>query len=322
MDEFKNNFYGLIGQTPIMQNLFASITTAAKTNYTVLIQGESGSGKELVARATHQLSSRKNGSYIILNCAAISPHLMESELFGHEKGAFTGAYTSHKGAFEQAHNGTLFLDEIGDLPIDLQPKLLRVLENKLVRKVGGKTDIPVNVRIVAATHHHLPEKVRKKEFRLDLFYRLHVVLINVPPLRERKEDIPLLTDYFLKKEPGGANKKISEKAMMKLLHHSWPGNIRELRHVLLNSLLACKGHLIEATHIPFINEDMGLKNFLTKPDEINLSLQSREYDTIREALIAANGNKQKAALLLGIAKSTLFKRISDALNQNRCLQEN
>ncbi len=301
-----DQFCGMVGKTPAMQELYAKIQKIAPTSYTVLVQGDSGSGKELIARAIHDLSPRAQKPYVILNCGAITPNLIESELFGHEKGAFTGAINRRAGAFEQAQGGTLFLDEIGELPLELQPKLLRVLENRSLRRVGGNEEITVDVRVIAATHRDLSAKVKEGSFRQDLFFRLCVLPLLVAPLSERKNDIPLLAEHVLKQAAQGQPKKLSPQAIEKLSRHDWPGNVRELKNTLLRSLIYCEGNVIDAKDIEIYRD--------TPPPSENsdsLNLAEVEKQKILEALKATDGQKNKAAELLGIAKSTLFKKLKD-----------
>ncbi|MBI2338921.1 MAG: sigma 54-interacting transcriptional regulator [Deltaproteobacteria bacterium] len=300
----QNHFCGLVGQTESMRLLFSRIARVAPTDQTVLVYGETGSGKELVARAIHELSPRRDKPYVILNCGAISVHLIESELFGHEKGAFTGAVARRAGAFEQANNGTLFLDEIGELPLELQPKLLRVLENRAIRRVGGDEEIPVDVRIVAATHKNLSEQVKKGTFREDLFFRLFVIPLSVPPLKDRKDDVPLLADYFLRQASPQSPLSLSPEVLSKLAAYSWPGNVRELKNVVLRSLVFCDGPVIRPEHIELIGGDPGR-------EAERMSLDRVEKYKILEALEKTGGNKAQTADLLGIAKSTLFKKLKD-----------
>ncbi len=298
-----DHFMGIVGKSEVMRRLFAKIQLVAPTDHAILIHGESGTGKELVAKALHELSPRKSGPYRVLNCGAISPNLIESELFGHEKGAFTGAQNKRVGAFEQADGGTLFLDEIGELPLELQPKLLRVLENRTIRRVGGDSDISINVRVVAATNRVLVDEVKKGKFREDLFYRLFVIPLFISPLRERKGDIPLLADFFAKNSGGAGGKKISKKACDALTNYPWPGNVRELKNVILRSLVFCPHETLEAEHLEFSAESRsGLSP---------VNLEEAEKEKISQALVQSGGNKSKAAELLGIAKSTLFKKLRE-----------
>jgi transcriptional regulator with GAF, ATPase, and Fis domain len=232
-----DRFGSMIGRSVKMRELFARLEKLAKTDTTVLVTGETGVGKELVAEALHDLSPRKDGPFVVLDCGSIPPNLIESELFGHERGAFTGATNAYPGAFERAHGGTVFLDEIGELPLALQPKLLRVLERKEIRRVGGATTAIVDVRIVAATNRDLGVEVNRGRFREDLYYRLAVARAHVPPLRERKDDLPLLVEHILAMTPGGEAAQIGQETIDLMMKHDWPGNVRELRNVLERAVL-------------------------------------------------------------------------------------
>jgi transcriptional regulator with GAF, ATPase, and Fis domain len=237
-----------------MRELFARLERIATTDATVLITGETGTGKELVAEAVHDSSPRASGPFIVLDCGAIPPNLVESELFGHERGAFTGATSTYIGAFERADKGTVFLDEIGELPLDLQPKLLRVLERKEIRRIGGTKTISVDIRVVAATNRDLGVEVNKGRFREDLYYRLAVARVHVPPLRERREDIPLLVDYFLQTLPGGDRTKLRPETLELMKKHEWPGNVRELRNVIERAVLLSEApgseHALRRSYMP------------------------------------------------------------------------
>ena len=234
-----DRFGSMIGRSVKMRELFARLEKLARTDTTVLVTGETGAGKELVAEALHDHSPRssKNGPFVVLDCGSIPPNLIESELFGHERGAFTGATNSYAGAFERAHGGTVFLDEIGELPLAMQPKLLRVLERKEVRRVGGSKTIEVDVRIVAATNRDLGVEVNRGRFREDLYYRLAVARVHVPPLRERKDDLPLLIEHILATTPGGETASIAQETIDLMMKHDWPGNVRELRNVIERAVL-------------------------------------------------------------------------------------
>jgi len=232
-----DKFGSMIGRSVKMRELFARLEKLARTDTTVLVTGETGAGKELVAEALHDHSARKDGPFVVLDCGSIPPNLIESELFGHERGAFTGATASYAGAFERAHGGTVFLDEIGELPLAMQPKLLRVLERKEVRRVGGAKTIEVDVRIVAATNRDLGVEVNRGRFREDLYYRLAVARIHVPPLRERKDDLPLLIEHILATTPGGEVASIAQETIDLMVKHDWPGNVRELRNVIERAVL-------------------------------------------------------------------------------------
>jgi len=232
-----DRFGSMIGRSVKMRELFARLEKLAKSDATVLVTGETGAGKELVAEALHDYSPRANGPFVVLDCGSIPPNLIESELFGHERGAFTGATSSYAGAFERAHQGTVFLDEIGELPLQMQPKLLRVLERKEVRRVGGTNTLEVDLRIIAATNRDLGVEVNRGRFREDLYYRLAVARVHVPPLRERKDDLPLLIEHILETTPGGDTASIAPETIDLMMKHDWPGNVRELRNVIERAVL-------------------------------------------------------------------------------------
>lgn len=329
----------IIGNSPAMREVYKTIGKVAGSDVTILIQGESGTGKELVARAIHYNSRRLGKPFIAINCAAIPKELLESELFGFEKGAFTGAVERKLGKFEQANQGTLFLDEIGDMPLDLQAKILRVLQEREVTRTGGNQSIPVDVRIVAATNQELMEKVRQKEFREDLFYRLNVVPVNLVPLRERQEDIPQLVSYFLSRtsiELDIPVKQVTDDAMTRLTSHSWPGNVRELentikRAVILSSdpLLTTRdfeglqqiepGGLSSKCHEASLEELVNMKlrssmNGIEKLEKDNIHaivLEQVERPLIRYILEKTRWNQVKAADILGINRNTLRKKIHE-----------
>jgi DNA-binding NtrC family response regulator len=295
---------GMMGGSASMLRVFEKVRKVAPTPATVLILGETGSGKELAARAVHELSTRSRRPFVPLNCGAISPQLIESELFGHEKGAFTGAMNRHHGAFEQAQGGTLFLDEIGELPLELQPKLLRVLEDRRYRRVGGTQEIEADVRVVAATHRSLETQVQQGRFREDLFFRLYSVPIALPPLRERREDVPLLAAHFLTAlQEGvgeGERKCLSPEADAALAAHPWKGNVRELKNVLMRSLLFAPGDTIGPEDLLFLNAEAEEKNDV---------LKGAEREALVKSLREHGWNKRRTADTLGIAKSTLFEKI-------------
>ena len=327
----------IIGEAPAMQEVFRAIGRLSRSNITVLINGESGTGKELVARALHRHSPRADQPFVALNMAAIPRDLLESELFGHERGAFTGAQTQRVGRFEQADGGTLFLDEIGDMPLELQAKLLRVLQEKEITRTGGNTTIQVNTRIVAATNQDLKEKVRNKKFREDLYYRLNVVPLELPPLRERQEDIPDLVDYFLAKaaeEYGTSANGLTKEAMDMLRSYDWPGNVRELENIIQRAALLSPDAMLNAADFPgLISGQGGSANNASLEGLINQKLQSslsqidlQEMDNLYEMVLhqmerplinivleKTRGNQVKAAEVLGINRNTLRKKIQ-ALN--------
>ena len=297
------SFSGIIGRSEPIQHVFSMIERAAPTEATILIVGETGTGKELVARAIHERSPRERKAFIALNCGAISPQLIESELFGHERGAFTGALSRHLGAFEQARGGTIFLDEVGELPLELQPKLLRVLEERRFRRVGGTEETVADVRIIAATHRNLEHLSREGKFREDLYFRLFSVPIQLPPLRERSEDIPLLIDYFMETLPSGEGRKsMSSEAVKRLIDYPWRGNVRELKNVMTRSLLFVQGDELGPKDILFLSENT---------PQARPSLESVEKEAILSALRENNWNKKGTSEALGIAKSTLFNKIKE-----------
>jgi DNA-binding NtrC family response regulator len=300
--------FGLaIGGSAPMRRVFALLGRLAPTELTITLIGETGTGKDVLAHAVHDASPRATRPFVIFDCGAVAPSLIESELFGHEKGSFTGATAERQGAFERAHGGTLFLDEIGELNLDLQPKLLRALERRRVRRVGGGTDLPVDVRIVAATNRDLEERVRDGNFRQDLFFRLSVAVLLVPPLRDRRQDIPSLAEHLLAE--GGKSLRISPDTMDVLMAHEWPGNVRELRNVLSAAAAMADGPLLEPRHLLFFR---GQRRRPATTDSLPLagqSLEAVEKAAIEQTLRHCDGNKAKAARALGIAASTLYEKI-------------
>ena len=301
--------YGeIVGTSDVMKTVFENISVVAETDATVLLLGETGTGKELIARAIHKTGKRCNSSLIKVNCAALSPHLVESELFGHEKGAFTGAGDQKKGRFELAHNGTIFLDEVGELPPEIQIKLLRVLQEQEFERVGGTQTIKVNVRVIAATNRDLVRLTKEGRFRSDLYYRLNIFPIKVPPLRDRKEDIPLLAKHFVAtftQRFGRRINKIDSQVMQKLMHFSWPGNVRELANVIERAVILCQGADLEKKHISDLSEEpVHVDRFLT--------LEEMERQHIQAALEKTGGmlaGPKGAATLLNINRTTLWSRM-------------
>jgi DNA-binding NtrC family response regulator len=295
----------------------SQLESVATSETRVCIRGETGTGKELIARTLHDKSSRRNGPFISLNCAAIPTELMESELYGHEKGSFTGAAARHTGKFEQAHRGTLFLDEIGDMPLAMQAKLLRALEEGEIERVGGERPLPVDVRVVVATHRNLEEQVRQGTFREDLYHRVFVFPIVIPPLRERLQDIPVLTEYFarqLAEQNNWKPKSFSEAAIARLSRYSWPGNVREMRNVIERTLLLARGECIEAEDV-----DRALPQLLAKavppeghPSQGNGPLASRVESFERETLLSElkrhHHHMTNTAKALGLERSHLYKK--------------
>jgi PAS domain S-box-containing protein len=306
-------FADIVGVSPRMQEIIHSLPVIAASESNVLIQGESGTGKELVARALHLYSPRSKGPFVALNCSAIPDTLLESELFGYERGAFTGAVTSKPGRFELAKGGTLFLDEIGDLKPELQVKLLRVLEEKTIMRVGGTRKIALEARVVAATNVDLKEAMQQGRFRDDLYYRLFTVPIDLPPLREKREDIPILVKYFLEQLNRKFNKKIrgvDPKVMKVLCRHAWPGNVRELQHVLEYCFVFAKGPLITERHLPRLESAwVGRELELPITEGSVTPLQSLEKKTILMALEITQGSKQEAARMLKISRSKLWRKM-------------
>ena len=303
--------YGaLIGKSAPMRKLYQQIGQIAATSAAVLISGESGTGKELVAQTLHDLSPRREGYFLALNCAAISPTLMESELFGHEKGAFTSAVERHLGCFEQADGGTLFLDEITEMALEVQPKFLRVLEEGQVRRIGGNKNIPVSVRVVAATNRQPSAAVKEGKLRQDLFYRLNVFHLELPPLRERSEDIPLLAGYFLESFAAKYEKTQLEWAAdfaPALQGHQWPGNVRELRNAMERLTVLTEGPTLRAADF----KQYCLSALIEEASELApMSLAEAERRAIERALGATGGNKSQAAQLLGITPKTLNAKLA------------
>jgi DNA-binding NtrC family response regulator len=295
-----------------MKEIFDVVKQVAPTKASVLITGQSGVGKELIADAIHYNSPRRDKPHIKVHCAALTETLLESELFGHERGAFTGATNRRRGRFELAHMGTLFLDEIGDINQNIQIKILRVLQEKKFERVGGEETLEVDVRILAATNKDLKTEIDAGNFREDLYYRLNVVNIDIPPLSERKEDIPLLVAAFVK-EIAEENDKLVEgvdsKAMMALYNHSWPGNVRELRNCIESAIVMCKTNIIGVDDLPPFIRDNSDENFIKLP--ANTSLSEAEKEIIAFALNQNKGNKSKTAERLGIGRKTLHRKIQE-----------
>ena len=316
----------IVGESQGMQEVYKAIGRVADSDATVLIRGESGTGKELVARAIYLHSERRNKPFIVVNCAAIPENLLESELFGHEKGAFTDAVARHTGKFEQAKDGTIFLDEIGDMSLPLQAKLLRILQEKTFERVGGHETLVSNARVLAATNRNLEELVASGKFREDLYYRLNVVTITIPPLRERKEDIPLLVSYFISKyskKYGKAVQGVSEEVMKIFMSYNWPGNVRELENTIARGIIITSAPLIMEEHLPpglakyLSHEKINNKSITNAGNNSNKivplpdAIAQLEKEMIIKALKKSNGNKTKAAKMLGISRKSLFNKIRD-----------
>ncbi len=309
----ENGFCGIVGTSPLMQRLFHLIENAAKSDAPVIIYGESGTGKELVAHAIHKLGTRSKGPFVRVNCAALSESLFESELFGHVKGAFTGAHQNRKGRFEMAHGGDIFLDEIGDLPELMQVKLLRVLEEKEIERVGDSHPIKVDVRIISATNRDLQKMVEEGRVRRDFFYRINVIPIFVPPLRERKEDLPLLVEHFINRNRLKTSREIkgvSREVMELFYDYPWPGNVRELRSIIEYAFVVCDGPVIQREHlIPSMDfYPLPMKSIVSSKNFFETKEREEKEKLIR-ALTRVGGNRTQAAKLLGISRVTLWKKM-------------
>ncbi|MEE9583886.1 MAG: sigma-54 dependent transcriptional regulator, partial [Candidatus Brocadiales bacterium] len=307
-----NNPPGIIGNCASIKHVLGIVRQIAPTNATALIVGESGTGKELIARAIHNNSPRRNSPFVALNSAAIPEGLLESELFGHERGAFTGAVSKRQGKFEHAHGGTLFLDEIGDMPLSAQAKLLRVVDDGKVIRVGSNKPIPVDVRIIAATNQSLTQLIKEKIFREDLYFRLNVVSLELPSLREREEDIPHLVEAFVKEYSQMYGKRIhslTTEAKKRLLEYSWPGNVRELKNCIESMIVLARGDVLGVEDIPgHILLDDVEKAHEWKP-LVGMSLEDMERNLIKNTLASVKGNRGASAKLLGIGERTLYRKL-------------
>jgi len=300
-----------IGKSPSVERLVKMIEQIAPADCNVLIQGETGTGKEVVARMIHQLSPRRDRRFVAINCGAFTEELLSSELFGHEKGAFTGAHTTKKGLMEIASGGTLFLDEVAEMPPSMQVRLLRVIQEKVIIRVGGVEEIPIDVRIIAATNKNLKKEVELGHFRQDLYYRLNVITLQVPPLRERRDDIPLLCHYFIDRFSKAQRKnitEISEDVMNILMEYEFPGNVRELENMMERAVTLATGNRIEVEHLPI---DLQQRLFhITRPQKNELlTLEEHEREYIRWVLMKTRGNKSKAAEILGIDRVSLWRKM-------------
>src|ERR1700730_401307 len=322
LDQKDKVFEGIVGKTSRMQNIFDSIGLVAPFDTSVLILGESGTGKEGIANAIHNLSQRRDKEFVKVNCSSLPHNLIESELFGHEKGAFTGAIEKRIGKFEKATGGTIFLDEIGDMPADMQVKLLRVLQEKEFERIGSNTTLKIDVRILAATNRDLEMEIEEGRFRLDLFYRLHVLPINLPPLRERKEDIPLLAAHFIKIFSEKARKSISgisDPQMKKLMEYSWPGNIRELQNLLERTILLAKHNFIDEIWLPEVKHKNNLQEFFSKIKTIDEMQRDHILSVLKHCNERISG-PGGAAELLNLPPSTLTARIKKlAIQRKHCI---
>ena len=325
--EQRTGFRTLLGRSPAIQEALDTIAQVAPSRATVLIEGESGTGKELAAQAIHRLSGRPADKLVVVHCAALSPQILESELFGHEKGAFTGAADRRIGRFEQAHGGTLFLDEIGEIDAATQVKLLRALGERVIQRVGGNASIPVDVRLVAATNRDLARMVSEGTFREDLYYRLKVVSLRMPPLRDRPQDVMILADAFLAefaKENGKPPRPLSDAARDLMLHYPWPGNVRELRTAMEHGVVLARGTEILPSDLPTELRRNQLPTLPTQPkshpanselaQSPEFNLHNTEDRLIRAALARTNQNRTEAAKLLGISRRTLQRKLKDPID--------
>jgi two-component system, NtrC family, response regulator HydG len=307
----RDGFHGILGDSGPMNKVFDLITNAARSDAPVIIFGESGTGKELVAAAIHNTGARKRKPYLKVNCAALNESLLESELFGHVKGAFTGAFQNRKGRFEAANGGDIFLDEIGDLPLSTQVKLLRVLEEKVIERVGDNRPVPIDVRIISGTNRNLKKLVGSGLFREDLFYRINVIPIVIPPLRERRSDIPLLAESFFRRIRLKNDKNIdviSNSALDSLMNYSWPGNVRELKSALEYGFVTCDGSVIEPLHLP---PDVFQNSIQISPKKkISLNRNEIQKSQLIDALEQTGGNQTKAAHILGVSRITVWNRMN------------
>jgi DNA-binding NtrC family response regulator len=318
--QYKGVLVDLVGASPSMQQVFSLVRQVAPSKAAVLIYGESGTGKELVARAIHHLSPRRSGPFVAVNCAAMPESLMESELFGHEKGAFTGAIERRAGCFELAQHGTLLLDELAEMPVGTQAKLLRVLEDSRVRRLGGKNEIVVDVRIIAATNKVLDEALRKGELREDLYYRLNVFQVALPPLRQREGDIPVLVEALIRdlnRKHGCKITEASKELLDQLARHNWPGNVRELRNVIERALIIAGEGALTPAHLPHLHATAGPRpaTDIKEPDAVRLpvgtTVSEAEKALIQITLQHTKNNKTRAAEILGISLKTLFNKLKE-----------
>jgi len=322
----KDGFHGIIGISSPMRQVFDLIENAAQSDAPVIIYGESGTGKELVSGALHDIGERKKAPFVKVNCAALNESLLESELFGHVKGAFTGAYKNREGRFENAHGGDIFLDEIGDLPVSTQVKLLRVLEDKIIEKVGDNRSIPVNVRIISATNRNLPRLVDQGAIRKDFYFRINVIPITIPPLRERIEDIPLLAEFFFRKNRLKSGKNIqciSNDSMIVLMNYRWPGNVRELKSAFEYAFVTCQETMISTHHLPpnIINS----KGSIEKVKSTSFGREEIKRRELIETLEKTAGNQSEAARILGVTRVTIWnrmKRFGIYANRKKALKNN
>ena len=307
-------FEGIVGKSAAMQQIIQTARQVAASDIPVLIMGESGTGKELIARAIHNNSRRRKERLVALNCAGLSETILEDELFGHVKGAFTGANTEREGRFEHADGGTLFMDEIGDMPQAMQAKLLRVLENGEVVRLGANDPMRVDVRLISATNRVLDEMVAEKKFREDLYFRIKGVTISIPPLRERREDIPLLIHYFMQHSAEKYGKEIdgiAPEAQQMLMSYAWPGNVRQLKNVIENMVVLAHGQTLTLDSLPRHPPQGGETAVGGLDNIVGISLEQLEKEAIRNTLKMTNGNREQAAKMLGIGERTLYRKIKE-----------
>jgi DNA-binding NtrC family response regulator len=312
--ESRYDFHQLVGKSPLMQKIYDLIEKISHSASTVLISGESGTGKELVAKAVHYHGLRKDGPFIAVNCAAIPETLLESELFGYRKGAFTDARSDKRGLLFEANEGTLFLDEITEMPPTLQAKLLRVIEERKVRPLGDTTSYPIDVRIISTTNRDIGKQIREGRFREDLYYRLKVIDIELPPLRDRKEDIPLIIQHFITKFNKNLKKNvsgISAEALRLLLNYAWPGNVRELENIIERAITLTQGEVISLEDLPTPMAHGEDKDSTGKALREKYTVDQLEKEYIKKVLIEAGGNKSKAAQILGLDRKTLYRKLQE-----------
>lgn len=312
--ESRYHFHQLIGKSPAMQRIYDLVEKISDTSSNVLVTGESGTGKELVAKAIHYNGVRKEGPFIAVNCAAIPETLLESELFGYKKGAFTDAKTDKKGLISEAHTGALFLDEVTEMALTLQAKLLRVIEERTVRPLGDTQSHSVDIRVISTSNRDIQSLIQQGRFREDLYYRLKVIDIELPPLRERREDIPLLVQHFIHKFNAEMNKRtsgVSEPALRVVMNHSWPGNVRELENVIQRAVTLSQQETILPEDLPSSMLEPREENLIEKSLKENLTLDQLEKEYIRRTLIQTGGNKSRAAEILGLDRKTLYRKIQE-----------
>lgn len=312
--ESQYSFHKMIGKSPLMQRIYQLIEMVCDTSSNVLITGESGTGKELVAKAIHYNGARKNGPFIAVNCAAIPENLLESELFGYRKGAFTDAKTDKEGLVVGASGGTLFLDEVTEMPPSLQAKILRVIEAREVRPLGGTTTYPTDIRIISTSNRDIQSRIDEGLFRSDLYYRLRVIDIDLPTLRERREDIPLLVRHFLTRFNKDLKKKVaqvSNEAMKIFMDYSWPGNVRELENVVQRAVTLCRSETVVPDDLPAVMTRTGDESYIDRLPGRGLTLEELEREYVRHVLAEARGNRSRAAEILGIDRKTLYRKLKN-----------